>query len=444
MYTCCSLSPIYALSQTKTFFETIYPEDYKGGSVVLSNGHFRKISKRSSREGAIKAASKLLGSRKDGQAFTSANLFFTDKHGVCRRGKPHLFGINHIVFDLDVDFPEETSHQQLASTETLLTEFVLWEGKYGDLPMPNLITYTGSGGIHLYYCFERLPRQMFDSIQALKWAIAEKLVYMERELIEKYGLSVRLDTGTFDVSRMDRIPGGIHPETGRMCICHPTEKTEPYKYLDLVSEVSGGIKWKGQYVIENSQRHIERLRDLSYKPFQHGYIVQSTPAFLAKKRTEEIFRLAKSGYKFVGCRERAIFFLRVWGKDLNLNCDEINHMCKTLNSYFHQPLVDRELFRTSNPRRSYKFKNSTIRNYLCLSSEDRFFRDGMKTRKNKGRKQKTFSQKSAIAKLVCAGKKIREIAHILGVSISLVKRRRAEMEKSEGFLAWVNMASIPI
>ena len=97
MYTYSSLSPICALSQTKTFFETIYPEDYKGGSVILSNGHFRKISKRSSREGAIKAASKLLGSRKDGQAFTSANLFFTDKHGVCRRGKPHLFGILYLI-----------------------------------------------------------------------------------------------------------------------------------------------------------------------------------------------------------------------------------------------------------------------------------------------------------------------------------------------------------
>lgn len=40
-----------------------------------------------------------------------------------------------------------------------------------------------------------------------------------------------------------------------------------------------------------------------------------------------------------------------------------------------------------------------------------------------------------------AGKKIREIAQELHLSISLVKRRRMEMKKAEGFAFW---SAVPI
>lgn len=54
----------------------------------------------------------------------------------------------------------------------------------------------------------------------------------------------------------------------------------------------------------------------------------------------------------------------------------------------------------------------------------------------KDRAGKTRLHKKLIAALVLAGKKIREIAQELRLSVSLVKRRRTEMNKAEGFGSW--------
>ena len=61
---------------------------------------------------------------------------------------------------------------------------------------------------------------------------------------------------------------------------------------------------------------------------------------------------------------------------------------------------------------------------------------GRRSREYQNRAGKTWLHKKWIAALVLAGKKIREIAQELHLSISLVKRRRAEMKKAGGFKFW--------
>lgn len=76
---------------------------------------------------------------------------------------------------------------------------------------------------------------------------------------------------------------------------------------------------------------------------------------------------------------------------------------------------------------------------LGLDGSEGYF-TGQPLRKFKDRAGKTRLHKKLIAALVLAGKKIREIARELCLSVSLVKRRRTEMNKAEGFGFW---AAIP-
>lgn len=61
---------------------------------------------------------------------------------------------------------------------------------------------------------------------------------------------------------------------------------------------------------------------------------------------------------------------------------------------------------------------------------------GRPLRRFRDRAGKTRLHKKLIAALVLAGKKIREIARELRLSVSLVKRRRTEINRAKGFGFW--------
>jgi DNA-binding NarL/FixJ family response regulator len=72
---------------------------------------------------------------------------------------------------------------------------------------------------------------------------------------------------------------------------------------------------------------------------------------------------------------------------------------------------------------------------LGLTGSDGFF-VGHSAREFKDRAGKAKKHKKLIAGLVLLGKKIREIAAELKLSVSLIKRRRSEIKKTEGFTYW--------
>jgi hypothetical protein len=126
----------------------------------------------------------------------------------------------------------------------------------------------------------------------------------------------------------------------------------------------------------------------------------------------------------------------IWLRQLELSSSECEMKMRELNGYFHAPLSDRELLHTARGRdKDYWYRNQTIRDRLGLLESEGFF-VSRRAREFKDRAGKAGRYKKLIAGLVLLGKKIREIAKELSLSISLVKRRRIEIKKSEGFAHW--------
>ena len=194
--------------------------------------------------------------------------------------------------------------------------------------------------------------------------------------------------------------------------------------------------WKGEFAIKSAYRDIERARNgYGPKPYEADKFIM-TKKSLGIKRLKELMGLAQSGWRFEHCRELAAHFAWIWGKDAEWSDEEIQEWLLELNGYFHVPLCERELFRTAKGNgKSYKYTNERIRLDLGLDGSEGYF-TGRPLRKFKDRAGKTRLHKKLIAALVLAGKKIREIAQELRLSVSLVKRRRTEMDKAENFGFW--------
>ena len=161
-----------------------------------------------------------------------------------------------------------------------------------------------------------------------------------------------------------------------------------------------------------------------------------TAQWLAKKRIDEMFRLARQGHGFLNCREVAAHMLWIWVRQLGLSLPECEIKMRELNGYFHTPLSDRELLHTARGRdKDYWYRNQTIRDRLGLLESEEFF-VSHRAREFKNRAGKACLHKKLIAGLVLLGKKIWEIAKELKLSISQVKRRRIEIKKTEGFAHW--------
>lgn len=181
-----------------------------------------------------------------------------------------------------------------------------------------------SGMIRNIGLFEDLPNGkeglMEQGIQATKIKLLARWVPIEKALQDE-GLEFRVDTAAVDSSRVFRMPGSIHEDTGRMC---RMKKIRParYVYKELCRTLMEK-PWKGEYAIKSAYRDIERTRNgYGRKPYETGKYTM-TKKNLGTKRLKELMRLAQSGWGFHRCRELAAHFAWIWGKDAEWSDDEI-------------------------------------------------------------------------------------------------------------------------
>ena len=422
--------------QVDYFLQQIYGFDFKTGSAYLCGAGFDGQKAYSSLYVLRKQALYLI--QNTGEAYISLNIF-KSRQGYCRRAEKYLWRFNHIV--IDIDFQQDFSPDYEA-VEQELERQIRWHSTYGDAPMPNAIVFTGSGGCHLYYIFEDLPNgkkgRMAEGIQAVKMQLLARWVPLEKSLQEE-GLDFHVDTQAVDASRVFRVPGSSHRDTGRMCRMKPL-RLASYGYKELCRCISD-IPWNGDYAVVNARRDIERMRFGYGQSERRSKPYTMTKQFLGAKRLRELLRLAHAGWGFQNCRELAAHFAWVWGRDAELSEDEIRDKLLELNACFYRPLSEKELFYTAKGNgKSYRYTNVRIRLTLGLDDSEGYF-TGRRSREYKDRAGTTRRHKKWIAALVLAGKKIREIAQELHLSVSLVKRRRTEMKKAEGFTFW---AAVPI
>jgi len=421
--------------EVTNFFNTIYPFKMKGGGVILDDACFTGNKFLSETKSMIRHAVDRI--KRTGTAVASMNVYRQYK-GKCRRSSAYLWRLNHIVIDIDYMGSTVFNIEYLENT---LEQNIIWHIESYGIPAPNYIVFTGLGGCHLYYQFEDLPNangKMEEAVQALKMKLVSAWVETEKNL-DVFGAGYQVDVQAVDSSRVFRVPGSIHPDTGRICRMKDTG-TPRYIYKNLCSLVDEK-RWNGQYAVINAFRDIENTRaeggrkNKIFKPFfGHGM----TAHYLGVKRLNELMSLAEHDWGFSGCREKAGHLAWVWARDAGMDEMEIKEYLIKLNKLFYAPLTVRELFYTARGSgKSYKYTNERIRSVLGIDSSDGYFTGG-RSRKFKDRAGKAKKHKKMIAALILAGKKIREIAGEIGLSISLIKRRRTEMKNAEGFTFWAS------
>ena len=208
--------------QVNRFLQQIYGFPFKAGGAYLCGAGFEKQGLYTSVYTLQKQALRRI--QHSGAAYISLNIFKPRK-GHCRRAEKYLWRFNHIVIDIDI---QQDFSPDYEAVEQELEQQIRWHGTYGDAPMPNAIVFTGSGGCHLYYIFEDLPNgkkgRMAEGIQAVKIQLLARWVQIEKTLQDE-GVDFHVDTQAIDASRVFRIPGSIHRDTGRMCWMKPLRST---------------------------------------------------------------------------------------------------------------------------------------------------------------------------------------------------------------------------
>jgi len=430
----------YQRAQAAGFFRTIYSEPMKGGGVIIDDANFHDRALCHSVNGMIAQACRNIKST--GASYASANVYKAYRNGYFRRTEQFLWRLNHIA--IDIDYQGSFAHDY-AVLEEQLERNIRWHCESGGIPAPNYIVYTGSGGCHLYYVFESLPggaeKQMIEGIQAVKMKLAARWVEAENNL-DTYGPGYKVDTASMDASRVLRVPGSVHADTGRISYMKATGQPK-YRYKDLCAMLDDK-PWNGAYAVINANRDIDRSRNgygQKRRRFAPVFNNHKTAEWLGAKRLAELFSLARQGWGFQNCREKTAHLAWIWARDSGLCVSECEERLRRLNELFHAPLSERELLRTARGNgKSYRYTNERIRFELGLDGSEGYF-IGRSSREFKDRAGKAKRHKKLISALVLLGKKIREIADELKLSVSLIKRRRSEIQKSEGFRFWA-MAQI--
>lgn len=398
------------INNTLTFFKGVFGTHFHGGGVLVYNSNFSKHEYCLSPLHAAKVASRFIKS--SGGAYYSLNTFKKKSAGRAMRVKENLWGLSTIAVDID-----KIDKNCICSARNEFIAFLKMNG----IPAPTIVVESGSGGYHAYWTFEHLPETMRDSVQAVKLAIVCKLVQLEKEW-DFHNLKV--DTVALDVSRVLRVPGSTHEDTGMKANYELLRKA--YKFSDLKKKVID-FPYNYDYLKQNVANIINWCRNKSScvkKPKK----LFGSPEALAEYRLSELNRLANAGFKFCNCREKACFILRNNAIVLGWSEEQTMNALKDLNQRFYEPLKESELRINSKTRKHYYMKNETIRQMLDLDDGLDYF--STYHRKTKGKKE---ACKAIIAKIEELAKQyfsISQIAKLLNLSISLVKRRRAELSRT--------------
>lgn len=438
-------------TQVERYFSALHshPTGLKGGVFTfMEKNKFKEQYSHGYKKSVDKITTLL--EKKERPVFVTLNSYKKDDSYAryCKRDDKHLWGIDTIMIDIDAP-------TQLLGVEDELIDILQWAWQLDKIPMPNLYSYTGSGGVHLYYCIERLPKSMRQSINALKWAIAEKIIEFEEEFPMRDGYTYHVDTKIFDSQRLDRVPGSIHETTGVMCRCFETGK-ERYKYKELLSHFDEE-RWRADYKIENARKYISKKRGVKLQeevkdkktkiiedhptthqpsqPLIHDALTKDDIR-LTQKRVKGLFILAKNGCEFKNCREISCFILRNWLMQLNYSKAKADKVLADFNALLKEPLSEKELMQNTRSKKLYKFSNAYLKETLNLTDEEmvvfyKRYRPG-------DRKERTLIDKVNIAKLLLQGFTSEQICEKLSISLSLLKRRRTEMKKAEGLQYWAN------
>lgn len=375
--------------------------------------------------------------REDCSVFATLNSYNPAKDTMLRTLRS-LWRADCIMVDIDADV-------ELVGREEELYRALSWLWIIDKkLPEPNLVSFSGGGGIHLYFTFGHIPASMHKSLRYLKQLINKRI----QEYLDTCGIAptahkengtfahYRVDTKTVDPQRYDRVPGSINPKTGRRCVCFKTG-VKRYSYQDIFTYFDEQIEINRAKMAdykEKAKLYSRTNKEKSCKVKKGKKYGVSTKNRVPNRRVQGLFALQKNGKSFDGCREFACHIIASSMRSMNKPVEEIETALNTFNAGFAMPLASCELQAILRQKNVYRFTNKYISDVLELTADEKKLMFAAKRPGN--RKERTWSNKVAIAKAAMQGMTVVQTAEWVGLSVSCVKHMRAAMLREGGFLFW--------
>lgn len=375
--------------------------------------------------------------REDCSVFATLNSYNPAKDAVLRTLRS-LWRADCIMVDIDADV-------ELVGREEELYRALSWLWVIDKrLPEPNLVSFSGGGGIHLYFTFGHIPASMHKSLRYLKQLINKRI----QEYLDTCGIvptthkengtfaHYRVDMKTVDPQRYDRVPGSINPKTGRRCVCFKTG-VERYNYQDIFTYFDEQIEINRAKMAdykEKAKLYSRTNKEKSCKVKKGKKYGVSTKNRVPNRRVQGLFALQKNGKSFDGCREFACHIIASSMRSMNKPVEEIETALNTFNAGFTMPLASCELQAILRQKNIYRFTNKYISDVLELTADEKKLMFAAKRPGN--RKERTWNNKVAIAKAAMQGMTVVQTAERVGLSVSCVKHMRAAMLREGGFLFW--------
>lgn len=239
---------------------------------------------------------------------------------------------------LDIDIKNKTSISGYKSKQIL--ENILCQLQNRQIPKPNAIVSSGSGGWHLYWAYSPIPAYK----KTLKdWkAVTNKII----DSIKPSSLFVVDASASIDPGRVLRLPGTLHFESQNQCDC--IELSDPYQFDRLVSKLN----------IERYE-YPEKKKNPKIKRIRHGHNIKDWWA----KIYYQLVNHANSGFvsEKDHNRDEFLFISYVALKHIQSDEETAFDMALALNERFKLLPEDEAISNLSTARKiDYRFKKETL------------------------------------------------------------------------------------
>lgn len=386
--------------------------------------------------------------------FCSVNLYnkFLDK----RKSEMHhdnLYSYDNLTFGIDA------SDTSAVGSENILIEAFFNYCKNSQFPLPNAFSYTGDGGIHLYYKLQPCYANLQNALQTLKNMMAVKIDSFLTDYCENSSFTYNIDTKILKEKGFGRLPGTMNSKTGIMCEYFSTN-VDSYTY-QLLLDFNGNLDdvcW--DKALKESQNQLKygkgKHPKLDFNKFLKSKKKNNFPiinnkgntARMLNNRINGFLRLADTGYNYFGYEQAACFAMSRFCKTLNMSEKEELAKLNELNSKFYNQVPAYEIKKIMKNKSFKKYKNETLAEAIGLTDTDPEFIQAFNVRVPKIMEYGMKSSRVRKAKSYIAISKDlldhpdatnKEIVERTGFSIDQVKRAAAIFRNNySDLVTWAN------
>ena len=393
------------------------------------------------------------------------NAFVSDKKTPPKesirsiRSQENLYSFDLIMLDIDALSDECSGREQ----ELIDKIFAKMEER--EIPIPTAFSFSGSGGVHLYYSFDHVLPSLSSGVKGLTLLLSCGIRSVIEALVEEEGLLYKLDTDISEVKN-DRLSGTVNTKTNKMCEFFSTN-APLYTFGSLLGcDKLSKINWS---------RFCKKCRKLYYHDWFEGFRIdmeefrtkkryikmeelseeernqriQKAQKYMqtfqpvAERRVQGILALGRSGYGFYRRRERTCFFFRQMCRQAGYSRETEVELLKELNTYFHKPFTEDFLLNhTDSAISTYRVTNEVLAEELGIEVGSKRYKLVFGETADKKKELTPKQLKTAKRYIMIANLKISEpelsitkISARTGIGVDAVKRINSQLNKDAANLS---------